>query len=326
MLAILRVSRGPDAGASRALMPGQRALVGSGNWSHFPVGDASMADPQFLIKHNRSGVHVVNVSETNSLFVNGMKTSTRKLSDGDVIGSGDCEFVVQIRGDAGHLGHLNLPLIGTIPASDLQGSGLRVTQTLEQRTGGSRITIHPDFWTDSVRMRNRGTGIPGYDLLKKIARRRLFGLLVNNRVAADAASQEGVEPSSVTALKSGENSEPQLWIIDSVRLTVVAEILAKHWATCDVMFFVPVENTQKYRERFQQSSLWLDRTVEQLTIMLMSGSLTLRESAFRFLDALLLPAPGTHPGWTLLSTVRVDSSSQTPPPDQAPEPPADPPT
>ena len=133
-------------------MPGQRALVGCGNWSHFPVDDISIGDPQFLIQHDPTGVEVKNVSETAMLFVNGLRSLGRKLTDGDVIGVGNCEFTVEIRGANGHLGHLNLPLVGTVQLSGDLGPGVRLTQTgTFDDVGGNRSRAkHAD--TDADRM------------------------------------------------------------------------------------------------------------------------------------------------------------------------------
>ena len=148
MLVILRISRGPQVGVSRALMPGQRALVGCGNWSHFPVDDGSIGDPQFLIQHDPTGVEVKNVSETSMLFVNGLRTVCRKLTDGDVISVGDCEFTVEIRGAHGHLGHLNLPLVGSIQLSD--DFGLSVTESDTGAADRWKSNNHSSRFLDGV--------------------------------------------------------------------------------------------------------------------------------------------------------------------------------
>jgi hypothetical protein len=331
MLVILRISRGPQVGVSRALMPGQRALVGCGNWSHFPVDDGSIGDPQFLIQHDPTGVEVKNVSETSMLFVNGLRTVCRKLTDGDVISVGDCEFTVEIRGAHGHLGHLNLPLVGSIQLSDDFGLSVRLNQTLEQRTGGNRITIHPDFWTESIRLRNRGSGVPTLRVLKNISRRRRCGLIVNagvieqvrelgklvdkncspiRQVVVPAAARTDSE--QVIRPESSEPGAALLWVVDSLDPEQIHPIVEQLWTTKEILFFVPVDHSSKYRARFGNSKLWTNRTVDQLTTLLIAGSINVRESAFRFLDALLLPTAVPDVGWILLSTVRVDTEPSSP--------------
>jgi hypothetical protein len=312
-------------------MPGQRALVGCGNWSHFPVDDASIGDPQFLIQHDPAGVEVKNVSETAMLFVNGLRSLCRKLTDGDVISVGDCEFTVEIRGAHGHLGHLNLPLVGSVQLSDDFGMSVRLTQTLEQRTGGNRITIHPDFWTESIRLHNRGAGTPTLRLLKNISRRRRCGLIVNasvidevrelakltdkncspiQPVSTSAAPDKADKPSSAPTGFS-EPGSTLLWVVDSLSTEEIHPIVERFWATKEILFFVPVDHSSKYRARFGNSKLWSNRTVDQLATLLIAGSINVRESAFRFLDALLLPTAVPDVGWILLSTVRVDTEPAT---------------
>jgi hypothetical protein len=331
MLVILRISRGPHVGVSRALMPGQRALVGCGNWSHFPVDDLSIGDPQFLIQHDPTGVEVKNVSETAMLFVNGLRSVCRKLTDGDVISVGDCEFTVEIRGAHGHLGHLNLPLVGSVQLSDDFGLSVRLTETLEQRTGGNRITIHPDFWTESIRLRNRGTGVPSLRILKNISRRRRCGLIVNAGVIDEVRELRKLTdkncspiqpaPASGSAHQADESPIPLerpepgsalLWVVDSLSTEDIHPILERFWSTKEILFFVPVDHSSKYRARFGNSKLWTNRTVDQLTTLLIAGSIHVRESAFRFLDALLLPTAVPEVGWILLSTVRVDTEPSAP--------------
>lgn len=312
-------------------MPGQRALVGCGNWSHFPVDDLSIGDPQFLIQHDPTGVEVKNVSETAMLFVNGLRSVCRKLTDGDVISVGDCEFTVEIRGAHGHLGHLNLPLVGSVQLSDDFGLSVRLTETLEQRTGGNRITIHPDFWTESIRLRNRGTGVPSLRILKNISRRRRCGLIVNAGVI-DEVRELGkltdkncspIQPAlaSGSAHQADESPIPLerpapgsalLWVVDSLSTEDIHPILERFWSTKEILFFVPVDHSSKYRARFGNSKLWTNRTVDQLTTLLIAGSIHVRESAFRFLDALLLPTAVPEVGWILLSTVRVDTEPSAP--------------
>jgi hypothetical protein len=315
-------------------MPGQRALVGCGNWSHFPVDDGSIGDPQFLIQHDPAGVEVKNVSETSMLFVNGLRTVCRKLTDGDVISVGDCEFTVEIRGAHGHLGHLNLPLVGSVQLSDDLGLSVRLTQTLEQRTGGNRITIHPDFWTESIRLRNRGSGVPTLRMLKNISRRRRCGLIVNASVIEQVRElgQLGdkncspIRPVIVPTTPQAESdqvdqpvrtepSEPAktlLWVVDSLEPEQIHPLVERFWTTKEILFFVPVDHSSKYRARFGHSKLWTNRTVDQLTTLLIAGSINVRESAFRFLDALLLPTAAPDAGWILLSTVRVDTEPSSP--------------
>ena len=311
-------------------MPGQRALVGCGNWSHFPVDDASIGDPQFLIQHDPTGVEVKNVSETAMLFVNGLRSLCRKLSDGDVISVGDCEFTVEIRGAHGHLGHLNLPLVGSVQLSDDFGLSVRLTQTLEQRTGGNRITIHPDFWTESIRLHNRGTGTPTLRILKNISRRRRCGLIVNASVIDEVRelgklTDKNCLPIQASLVSGSPNkadgqsvptgpSEPGsalLWAVDTLSTEEIHPIVERFWATKEILFFVPVDHSSKYLARFGNSKLWTNRTVDQLTTLLIAGSINVRESAFRFLDALLLPTAVPDVGWILLSTVRVDTKPST---------------
>ena len=305
-------------------MPGQRALVGCGNWSHFPVDDISIGDPQFLIQHDPTGVEVKNVSETAMLFVNGLRSLGRKLTDGDVIGVGNCEFTVEIRGANGHLGHLNLPLVGTVQLSGDLGPGVRLTQTLEQRTGGSRITIHPDFWTESIRLRNRGSGIPSLRVLKNISRRRRCGLIVNDSAIEEVKKLGKISEENCWPILPAVNAEEALvhrippvqgsvllWAIDSIYPEDIHPIVERFWATKEVLFFVPIDHSPGYRARFGNSKLWTNRTVDQLTTLLIAGSINVRESAFRFLDALLLPTAVPDVGWILLSTVRVDTEPAT---------------
>lgn len=312
-------------------MPGQRALVGCGNWSHFPVDDDSIGDPQFLIQHDPTGVEVKNVSETSMLFVNGLRTICRRLTDGDVISVGDCEFTVEIRGAHGHLGHLNLPLVGSIQSSDDFGLSMRLNQTLEQRTGGSRVTIHPDFWTDSIRLCNRGCGVPTLRVLKNVSRKRRCGLIVNSSVI-DRVKEIGkltdkncspirsvavpatfaVESDQVLRPELSEQRAALLWLVDSLDPEQIHPIVEQLWVSKEMLFFVPVDHSSKYRARFGNSKLWTNRTVDQLTTLLIAGSINVRESAFRFLDALLLPTALPEVGWILLSTVRVDTEPSSP--------------
>lgn len=310
MLVVIRITQGSQVGVCRALMPGQRALIGCGISSHFAVEDSSIGDPQFLLKNGRTGVTVENVSEAAFLFVNGLRSTNRRLADGDVISVGGLEFMVEIRGETGNLGHLNLPLVGSVQFSDMHGLSVRLSQTMEHRTGGSRITIHPEFWSESIRLRNRGTGIPTLKMLQNISRRRPCGVVVNDCAVKALLSLDGISEKRLVPILSDAQKEPTLWILDSLSIPALHQVITELWRNEDVLFFVPVDATPRYRHRFANSTLWTSRTVQQLTTLLMAGSITLRESVFRFLDAVLLPAASPDPSWILLSTVRIDTESE----------------
>ncbi|MEZ6060859.1 MAG: hypothetical protein R3C19_10880 [Planctomycetaceae bacterium] len=300
---LLRMIRGPQVGSCRVLQIGQSALIGSSELCDFSVAPAMMGNPQFLVRCTQDSCTVQNVFPAVKLKVNGVGTTQKQLSDGDVIGVGDCEFIVKIRGLVSRLQKLRIPLVGTAEFTQEFSQTLnarRPDHTIRETT---RATIHPSFWSDSVRMRHRGAGVPSESVVRACCGQRTASVIVDT----DAVSQISLLQKDLARRKDlcpilAANDNATLCILDGLSESERTAVLHELWPSGSAMLVIAVDPSATCRDNLLRSSLWQNRTVTQVSQTLLKGSLALREGVFRYLDLILLP---TDSGWLLLSSTRL---------------------
>ena len=298
MSIVLQMTAGPRTGSRRVLQQGQRLLVGAGNWSDFPAGDSQMSAAQFIVRCLPSGAWIENLSSSHGIRINGLVVKSRKLSDGDIVSAGTCEYIIRIRTEK-TLHRMKIPLVGTAEFSHQFRRSVSDSRRLSSSVSECARLIHPQLWSESVRLRNQGVGIPPLKLLKAVSQFRSAAMIIDSVVLPKLKSTTvSIAPSQLFPLSSHANQSGQLVIVDGLPIADLHSALAFLWEKSDVLFFVPIDHTQRYRHRFAESSLWKDRTIGQISKLLVDGSFALREGTFRYLDCVIVPREN---GWVLLS-------------------------
>ncbi len=99
MRVILKVLSGPSAGQTVLLSAGQELRVGRTEWADFVLAnDGKMSSVHFAIETNHQGSRIKDLKSTNGTLVNGEKTGSAVLHDGDRIEAGETAFLVTIEG------------------------------------------------------------------------------------------------------------------------------------------------------------------------------------------------------------------------------------
>lgn len=98
MRVVLQAETGRRAGHRIWLGANQRVFVGGTEWAEFAVpGDPQLADVQFVVESDYEHCHIRNVHPEQALFVNGIKTQSRTLVNGDIVTAGSTRFCVGIQ-------------------------------------------------------------------------------------------------------------------------------------------------------------------------------------------------------------------------------------
>ena len=98
MRVVLQAESGRRAGHRIWLGANQRVFVGGTEWAEFAVpGDPQLADVQFVVESDYDHCHIRNVHSDQPLFVNGIKTQSRTLVNGDIVTAGSTRFCVGIQ-------------------------------------------------------------------------------------------------------------------------------------------------------------------------------------------------------------------------------------
>ncbi len=98
MRVVLQAESGRRAGHRIWLGANQRVFVGGTEWAEFSVpGDPQLADVQFVVESDFEHCHIRNVHPDQALYVNGIKTQTRTLVNGDIVTAGSTRFCVGIQ-------------------------------------------------------------------------------------------------------------------------------------------------------------------------------------------------------------------------------------
>ncbi len=304
---VLRMTRGPHVGTCRVLQIGQSALIGSSDLCDFPVAPAAIGNPQFCVRCTTTGCEVQNVFPDVPLRVNGVSATRKQLADGDVISAGSCEFIVKIRGLVSRLQKMRIPLVGTTEFTAEFTQSLNARRPDHRIRETSRATIHPSFWSDSVRMRHRGAGVPSEMVVRSCCGQRTAAVIVD----IDAASQisllrDPLRSGALSPILSADDNA-SLGILDGLSESERTAVLHELWPTGSAMLVIAVDTSASCRDDLLRSSLWQNRSVRQVSRTLLKGSLALREGVFRYLDLVLLP---TDTGWMLLSSTRVHPTDE----------------
>lgn len=301
---VLQMTRGPMHGTRRVLQPGQRAVIGSSNWSDFPSRDVTMEDHQFLVKCLRTAGWVRNLSASASLMVNGVVVQSRRLGDGDIISAGGCDLIAGIRDRRKLFEGLTLPLAGSQEFSEQFDRRFVAPRVSSVGVVADRGTVFPGVWGESIQAQSEGIGIPPLSVLQEVARNASAGLLIDAAAAPGLfAAGTGVRPEQIIPVSSPDDQRCFLFLLEQTPLELLHVVLSRLWMDGQVIFFVPADETLRHRNRFTESSLWQGRTAGQVSSLLTDGPVVLREGIFRYLESVILPTEG---GWTVLSGVALN--------------------
>jgi hypothetical protein len=309
MNVVLKMTRGPCEGTRRVLQEGQRVFIGRSRWTDFPAADATLADPQLVVKCTRTECWVQNLSLAATLMVNGVALQKKKLSHGDIVSVGHCDIMAKFRGQAGVVERILTPFVDMNSLAELFAGGVASLHLPPDHERDEEVVIPPTPSAEFYLSRDEGKGVPSIELLKKMAHNRHGCLILDAAAVPMLKKMPSILPVEwLHPVKMSFSAENHLFLICDRCVDDLHPILATLWPDHQVAFFLPRTETSPYLHRIGESAMWNGRTIAQVAGLLIDGPHTFRQSAFEYLDSLLLPKGF---GWGVVSRATEKTVGKT---------------